>query len=45
MRASGWDAANNRPKYVFVPQSSVVSTSYSPTLSRWRMQLGARYVF
>ncbi|TMA29706.1 MAG: TonB-dependent receptor, partial [Deltaproteobacteria bacterium] len=41
MRASGYDTANNRPIYTFVPQTSVVSTQYGPTLSRWRMQLGA----
>jgi hypothetical protein len=45
MRTSGYDMANNRPIYTFVPQTSVVSTQYSPTLSRWRMQLGAKYVF
>jgi hypothetical protein len=45
LRTSGYDVANNRPKYTYVPQGSVVSTVYGPLSSRWRMQLGARYVF
>jgi hypothetical protein len=43
--APGYDAANNRPIYCFQPPSTVENTIYSPTTSRWRMQLGARYTF
>lgn len=45
LRAVGYDAANNRPVYTFSEPSSVRTTVYTPTLSRWRIQLGARYVF
>src|SRR5205823_11137011 len=36
LRPDGYDVANNRPKYTFTQPSSVVSTVYSPILSRWR---------
>lgn len=45
LRATGYDVANNRPIYTFGGPNTIVSTIYSPTASRWRMQLGARYVF
>jgi len=45
LKAVGYDAANKRPLYSFIPPSSLVSTVYSPTQSRWRMQFGARYMF
>ncbi len=45
LRAVGYDMANRRPIYSFTAPASVVSTVYSPTQSRWRIQLGARYHF
>lgn len=45
LRAVGYDAANQRPIYNFIPPATLVNTVYSPTSSRWRMQLGARYMF
>ncbi len=45
LRAVGYDAANNRPIYSFIAPTAVRSTVYTPTLSRWRVQLGARYAF
>ena len=45
LRAVGYDAANNRPIYAFAQPSSLTTTVYSPTASRWRMQVGARYTF
>jgi outer membrane receptor protein involved in Fe transport len=45
LRAVGYDKDNNRPIYTFAEPSAVTSTVYTPTLSRWRMQVGARYVF
>jgi hypothetical protein len=45
LRAVGYDAANNRPIYSFTEPTTVRTTVYSPNLSRWRIQLGARYVF
>ncbi len=45
LRAVGYDTDNNRPIYTFSEPKAVTNTVYSPTLSRWRMQLGARYVF
>lgn len=45
LRATGYDMANHRPVYTFAAPTSVVSTVYSPTSSRWRIQLGARYHF
>jgi len=45
LRATGYDAAKNRPIYSFGPPVNIVSTVYSPTASRWRMQLGARWLF
>ena len=45
LKAVGFDAANNRPIYNVTLPSSIVSTVYSPTSSRWRMQFGARYMF
>jgi outer membrane receptor protein involved in Fe transport len=45
LRAVGYDAANNRPIYSFTEPAEVRSVVYSPTRSRWRIQLGAKYVF
>lgn len=45
LRAVGYDTVNKRPIYSFTAPSSVVSTLYTPLLSRWRIQLGARYHF
>ena len=45
LRAVGYDQTMNRPIYSFTQPAVVESTSFSPTLSRWRMQLGARYSF
>ena len=45
LRAVGYDVANRRPIYAFSDPSPVTRTVYSPTQSRWRMQLGARYLF
>lgn len=45
LRAVGYDTANNRPLYSFTEPSAVRTTVYTPTLSRWRIQVGARYVF
>jgi hypothetical protein len=45
LRAVGYDTANNRPIYTFAAPTAVVNTVYSPTLSRWRVQIGARYGF
>ena len=45
LRAVGYDFANKRPVYAFTAPASVSNTIYSPTLSRWRMQFGARYLF
>jgi hypothetical protein len=45
LQAVGYDTVNNRPIYNFIAPTSVTTTVYSPTQSRWRMQLGARYIF
>ena len=45
LQASGYDVAKGRPIYRFAAPASVVNTVYSPTSSRWRIQLGARYHF
>ncbi|MBN1209053.1 MAG: TonB-dependent receptor [Myxococcaceae bacterium] len=45
LRAVGYDAANNRPVYSFTEPSEVRTVVLSPTRSRWRIQVGARYVF
>ncbi len=45
LRAVGYDTANNRPIYSFTEPAEVRSVVFSPTRSRWRMQLGAKYVF
>src|SRR5215471_12563774 len=45
LQAVGYDTVNNRPIYNFIAPTSVTTTQYSPTQSRWRMQLGARYIF
>jgi hypothetical protein len=45
LRAVGYDTVNNRPIYTFTAPSNITSIVYSPTQSRWRMQLGARYTF
>jgi outer membrane receptor protein involved in Fe transport len=45
LRAVGYDAANNRPVYSFTEPTAVQTVVLSPTRSRWRVQLGARYVF
>lgn len=45
LQAVGYDAANRRPVYNFTQPSVITTTFYSPTSSRWRIQLGARYTF
>jgi hypothetical protein len=45
LRAVGYDTFANRPIYSFSAPSAVTTTVYSPTDSRWRIQLGARYTF
>ncbi len=45
LQAVGYDAANNRPIYSFTAPAAVKQTVYSPTQSRWRIQLGARLLF
>jgi outer membrane receptor protein involved in Fe transport len=45
LRAVGYDAANNRPVYSFTEPEEVETIVRSPTASRWRIQVGARYVF
>ena len=45
LRATGYDSVKNRPIYSFGPPTNIVSTVFSPTASRWRMQLGARWLF
>jgi outer membrane receptor protein involved in Fe transport len=45
LRAVGYDAANNRPVYSFTEPAEVRTVVFSPTRSRWRIQLGAKYVF
>src|SRR5215472_2834138 len=44
LQAVGYDTVNNRPIYNFIAPTSVTTTLYSPTQSRWRMQLGLRYI-
>jgi hypothetical protein len=45
LQAVGYDAANNRPIYSFAAPAAVRQTLYSPTQSRWRIQLGAKLLF
>jgi len=45
VKAVGYDQANSRPIYSFSAPAAVTNTVYSPTSSRWRIQLGARYHF
>lgn len=45
LRAVGYDAVNDRPIYSFTAPTQVKTIVLSPTLSRWRIQLGARYAF
>ena len=45
VQSVGFDMANNRPVYRFTQPAQVITKSFSPTTSRWRIQLGARYVF
>jgi outer membrane receptor for ferrienterochelin and colicin len=45
LRTAGFDVANNRPVYRFTPPTTVLTTVTGATLSRWRMQFGARYRF
>ena len=45
LKAVGYDMANQRPIYQFAAPATVTSTVYTPTSSRWRIQLGARYHF
>ena len=42
---AGYDAVNRRPIYRYTDPGQLVTPSYSATQSRWRMQLGARYMF
>jgi len=44
MGVAGWDAANNRPKYS-VPSSLPARDRVSVGSSRWRIQLGLKYVW
>ena len=44
MGVAGWDAANNRPKYS-VPTSLPARDRVSVGSSRWRIQLGLKYVW
>ncbi len=45
LRATGYDAANNRPIYSFAPPATIERTILGPNSSRWRMQFGAKYSF
>ncbi|MBF5043812.1 TonB-dependent receptor [Aggregicoccus sp. 17bor-14] len=45
LKAVGYDAANNRPIYTFTEPTETTTVVHSPTASRWRVQVGARYVF
>jgi outer membrane receptor protein involved in Fe transport len=45
LSVSGYDTTNNRPIYKFAAPAVIESPVYSPTSSRWRIQLGARYEF
>ncbi|HZX93367.1 MAG TPA: carboxypeptidase regulatory-like domain-containing protein [Myxococcales bacterium] len=45
LRAVGYDQVNRRPVYSFTAPSTINQTVYGPTVSRWRMQFGARYMF
>jgi hypothetical protein len=36
---------NHRPIYAFTGPTTITQTIYSSTQSRWRMQLGAKYMF
>jgi hypothetical protein len=45
LRAVGFDGTNNRPIYSFTAPQKIETPVYSPTTSRWRIQLGARYIF
>jgi hypothetical protein len=45
LAARGYDFVNKRPIYAFTGPSTITNTIYSPTQSRWRMQLGAKYSF
>ncbi len=43
LTVSGFDVANNRPRYRYNPAN--VKQRVDPVASRWRVQLGARYTF
>lgn len=43
--ARGVDPVTNKPIFRFTPPSVIERTVLTPTLSRWRMQVGARYVW
>ncbi len=45
LQAVGYDRVNNRPVYSFTEPAVIHQPLYSPTQSRWRIQLGARYIF
>lgn len=45
LNARGVDAATNKPIFAFTPPSVIERTVRTPTLSRWRMQLGAKYAW
>jgi outer membrane receptor protein involved in Fe transport len=45
LRTAGFDVVNNRPVYRFSPPTTILTTVYGATQSRWRMQFGAKYRF
>ena len=45
LNARGVDAATKKPIFAFSPPSVIERTVRTPTLSRWRMQLGAKYAW
>jgi len=44
LNVAGWDATNNRPRYS-VPGTLPSRERVQVGSSRWRMQLGLKYVF
>jgi hypothetical protein len=45
LNVAGWDAANNRPRYSVANPISVARERVNVSSSRWRMQLGVKYVW